>query len=80
MVTRTNFDFTLKDCSLGGVRLAKKADRDKYVYSVYSIGFNSLTEYSLSDGSVGKNIIIFGDDLNLCVHIDNKGKDNLNSW
>ena len=45
MVTRTNFDFTLKDCSLGGVRLAKKADRDKYVYSVYSIGFDSLTEY-----------------------------------
>ena len=39
----------------GGVKLAKNAGRDKYVYSVYGIGFVSRLEFSLYDGSMGKN-------------------------
>ena len=35
-----NSDFTLKDCLFGGVRLAKNADPDQYVYTSYGVGFN----------------------------------------
>ena len=37
------------------------------------------SEFSLSDGSVGKNVIIFGVDMSSSVHIDNKEK-HLYSW
>ena len=47
-------------------------DLDKYGYSGYDIGFDSSTEFSLFDGSVGKNIIIFGVDMSSSVHINNK--------
>ena len=33
------------------------------------------SEFSLSDGSVGKNVIVFGADMSSSVHIDNKKKD-----
>ena len=32
------------------------------------------SEFSLPDGSVGKNVIIFGVDMNSSVQIDNKKK------
>ena len=54
--------------------LTKNADRDKYVYSGYGIGFNLCWEFSLTDGSVDKNIIIFGVDMSSSVHIGNKRK------
>ena len=41
------------------------------------MGFDSRSEFLLSDGSMGKNVIIFGADMNSSVHIDNKGKDTL---
>ena len=59
MVTRFNCDFTLKDCLFGGVKLAENADLDKYIYSGYGTGFDLHSEFSLPDGSVGKNVIIF---------------------
>ena len=49
-----------------GVKLGENADPDKYVYSGYSIGFDTCIEYSLPDGNLGKNVIIF--------RVDNKGK------
>ena len=70
-----NSDFTLKDCLFGGVKLAKNADPDKYLYSGYSIGIDLRLEISLPDGSVGKNVIICGVDMSSSVHIDNKKKD-----
>ena len=75
MVTRFNSDFTLKDCLFGSVKLPKNADRDKEVYSDYGIRFDLRSEFSLTDGSVGKNVIIFGVDMSSSVHIDNKKKD-----
>ena len=33
------------------------------------------SEFSLPDGSVGKNVIVFGADMSSSVHIDNKKKD-----
>ena len=47
----------------------------KYIYSGYSIGFDSRSEFSLPDGCMGKNVIKFGVDMSSCVHIDNEGKD-----
>ena len=67
-----NSDFNLKDCLFGGVKLAKNADLDKYVYSGYSIGFDSRSEFPLTDSSVGKNAIIFGVDMSSSVNTDNK--------
>ena len=59
----------------GAVKLAKNADPDKYKYSGYSVGFNSRSEFLLSDCSTGKNVIVFGVDMSSSAHIDNKGKD-----
>ena len=70
-----NFNFTLNDCLSGGAKLAKNADPDKCVYSGSGIGFDSRPKFSLSDGSVGKNVIIFGVEKTSAVHIDNKNKD-----
>ena len=45
------------------VKLAKKVDPDKYVYNCYGIGFNLSPEFSLPDGSVGRNVIVFGAEM-----------------
>ena len=70
-----NTDFTLKDCLSGAVKVTKNADPDKYAYSGHGIGFNLLSGLSLSDSSIGKNVIIFAVDMNSTVHVDNKKKD-----
>ena len=54
-----NSDFTLKDCLFEDVKLAKNADPHKYVYSGYGIRFDSHSQFSLTNGSVGKDVIIF---------------------
>ena len=70
-----NIDFTLKNCLFGSVKVTKNADPDKYKYSGYEIGFDSRSEFSFIDGSVGKNVIIFGADISSSVNIDNENKD-----
>ena len=70
----SNTDFTLKDCLFGAVNVTKNVDPDKYVYTGYRIGFDSRSALSLPDGSIGKNVIIFGVDISSSVHIDNKKK------
>ena len=59
----------------GSVELTKDADLDKYKYSGYNIGFDSCSKSSFTDGSMEKNVIIFGADMSSSVHIDNKNKD-----
>ena len=59
----------------GSLRLTENAVPDKYKYSSYGIEFDSRSEFSLPDGRMGKNVIIFGVDMSSSVHIDNKGKD-----
>ena len=44
---------------IGSVKLTKNADLDKYKDNSYSIGFDSSSEFSLLDGTMGKNVIIF---------------------
>ena len=67
-----NTDFTLNNYLFRFVLLTKNTDPDKYKYSGYGIGFDSRSEFSFIDGSVGKNVIIFGADMSSSVHIDNK--------
>ena len=38
------------------------------------MGFDSRSEFLFTNGSNGKNVIIFGADMNSSVHIDNTGK------
>ena len=47
------------------------------VYGISSCGieYDTRTEFSLPDVSVGKNVIIFGVDMISSMHIDNKGRD-----
>ena len=55
--------------------ICKNTDPDKYKYSGYRIGFDSRSEFSFTDLTMGKNVIIFGADMSSSVHVDNKGKD-----
>ena len=59
----------------GAVKLAINPDPDKYKYSGYGIGFDLRSEFSLLDGRMGKNAIIFGVDMSSYLHIDNRKKD-----
>ena len=70
-----NTDFTIKNWLFGSVKLTKNADPDKCKYSGYDIGFDSRSECLFTDGSMGKNVIIFEVDMISSVHIDNNGKD-----
>ena len=75
MVKKFKQKISLNNCLFGSVKLTKNANLDKYKYSCYSIGFDSRWDFSYTDGSMGKNMIIFGADMNLPVHIDNKNTD-----
>ena len=67
--------FTLCNCLFVSVKLTKNADLDKYKYTVYGIGFDSRSEFLFTDGSYGRNVIIFEADMSSSLHVDNKGKD-----
>ena len=45
------------------------------VLSGYCIGFDPCSEFSFTDGSIGRNVIIFGAYMSSSVHVDNKNKD-----
>ena len=65
-----NTDFTLGNCLFGSAKLTKNSYLDKYRYTGYGIGFDSCSEFLFTDGSFGKNIIIFGADMSSSVHVD----------
>ena len=60
---------------MGFTKLTKNADLDKYKYSDCGIRFYSLSEFSLTNGSMSKTFVIFGVDMSSSVHINNKDKD-----
>ena len=70
-----NTDFTLDNCLFGSAKLTKNADLYKYKYTGYGIGFDSRSEFLLTDGSYAKNVIIFGADMSSSVHVEYTGKD-----
>ena len=70
-----NTDFTLGNCFFGSVKLTKNADPDKCKYTNYGIGFDSRSEFLLTDGSYGKDFFIFRGEMSSSVHVNSKGKD-----
>ena len=58
LLRNLNTDFTLNNCLLVSTKLTKNADPDRHKYSGYGIGFDSLSEYLFTDGSMGKNFIL----------------------
>ena len=65
---------TLENCLFGAVKLTKPSDIDKYKYSGYGIGFDRKGFFSLGN-EIGRNVIVFGVDMSLYSHVDNKKKD-----
>ena len=53
-----NTDFTLGNWLFGSVKLTRNADLDKNKYTGHGIGFDSRSEFLVTDGSYGKNVII----------------------
>lgn len=72
-----NTVFTQGNCLSGTLILNENVDADKYEYSGYGIGFDLYTQFLWTDDSWGKNVIIFGIDISLSVHLDNEKK---NIW
>ena len=64
----------LRNTLCRGVKLTKNPDPDKYSYSVYGNSFNVHGTFSLPNGGLGKNVLIFCADKSSYVHIDNKTK------
>ena len=71
IIKNLNTDFALDNCLFGSVKLNRNADLDKYKYSGYGIEFDSRSQFLFTDGSYGKNVIIFEADMSSSVHVDN---------
>ena len=68
-------DFKVRKSLFGSVTLPVNADFDKYKYFCYGIGFDPRRKFSSSDATeFGKNVIIFGVDMSLSAHVDNRNK------
>ena len=70
----SNTGFILNNCLSGFVKVTNNGNLAKYKYSSYGIGFDSRSQFSFTDGRVGKNVIIFGADMSSSVYIDKKIK------
>ena len=67
---------TPKNCPFGAVKLTKHVDVNLYKYSGYGTGFDTKGFYSIGD-EICRNVMIFGVDISLSSHIDNKKKRHL---
>ena len=65
---------TVANALFGAVEFTKHADIDKYRYFGYEIGFDEHRFFSHLNGGTDRNVIIFGVDMSLSVHVDNKEK------
>ena len=70
----SNTDFILGNCLFGSIKVTTNADQDKYKYSGCGKGFDSCSKCSLTDGSMEKNVAIFGSDVSSSVYDGNEGK------
>ena len=65
---------TLGNYLFGAVSLTKNAGIDKYGYSGHGIGFDRHGSFSFSGTGLGRNVIIFGQDMSPSTKIDNRKK------
>ena len=70
----TNSHLTLENLLFAVVNLTKNADTDKYKHSGYRIGHDRHGFFSHPSGGTGRNVIIFGVDMNLSTKIDKRKK------
>ena len=59
-IRNSNTDVTRNNCLFEYVEPTKNFDLDNYKYRVYGLRFDSRSELSFTDESVGKNVINFG--------------------
>ena len=64
----------LTNALFGAIKLTENSDIDKYKYFGYGIRFDGHDYFSHPSGRTGRNVIIFGVDMNSSGKID-KGKD-----
>ena len=62
---------TLENCLFRAVSLTKNAGIDENKYSGYGTGFDRHGSFSFPGTGLGRNVIIFGVDMNYSVHVDN---------
>ena len=66
-------EFRLGNSLFGNVQLTTSTDPDKYKYFGYGTGFDESGSCSLFDDSkFSKSVMIFGADISLSVHIDDR--------
>ena len=65
---------TLANAVFGAVKLIQNADIYKYRYFVYGIGLDGHGSFSHPNGGIGKNVIIFGVNMNSSTKIGKKNK------
>ena len=70
----TSSDPRLTNALFGADKLTKIADIDKYKYFGNGIEFDGHDYFSHPSGGTGRNVIIFGVDMNTSSKIENKGK------
>ena len=71
----SNTDFVIGNCLFETVKVAENTNQYQCKYSGYHIRFDSRSECLWIDGSIKKNVIIFGADNSSFVHID--GRNNI---
>ena len=66
---------TVENSLFGAAILTKNADIDKYKYSRYGIGSDRHGSFSSPGKGLGRNVIMFGEEISSSTKIDNRRKD-----
>ena len=61
-------------CAIEAARPNNTKDPDHFIYSGYGICFDHTGEFTHPEGSLARNVIIFGADMSNSVHASNKTK------
>ena len=69
------FIFYESNAWLGAVKLTNNAHPAKYGYNVYGIRFDARSHFWLQNGEWCQNIVTFGINNSLSLHVDYRKKD-----
>ena len=64
-------NFKFKNFLFGAINKVKNSDKEKYVYSVYGVTFDSAGSWGFGN-DFARNVIVFGVDNNSSSHSDNR--------
>ena len=57
------------------MKLPKNFGPVKHGYSGYGFGFDTCSQFSWTNGELGKNVVIFGVDNSSSMYVDNRKRD-----